>query len=75
MRSHHIREDTSRWPTGDLTVITFNVEGYDIAVRDSDNGDWWPSDEAIAEIYASDDPDGTAVAICRDQPMRGHWAY
>lgn len=43
-------------------------------VRDTDGGVWWPSDEALAEIQAADDPEAKAVEICDQQPMRGHWS-
>jgi hypothetical protein len=44
-----------------------------IVVRDSEGGVWWPSDDAIAEIEAADDPHAKALEICENQPMRGEW--
>lgn len=42
-------------------------------VRDPDGGVWWPSEEAAAEIAASDDPGATAIRMCTTEPMRGEW--
>jgi hypothetical protein len=42
-------------------------------VEDREGGVWHPSDEARAEIEASDDPAATAVRICHDTPLRGEW--
>lgn len=44
-----------------------------ICVHDEAGGVWWPSDEADVEIEASEDPEATALRICREQPMRGTW--
>ena len=42
-------------------------------VTDAAGSRWWPDDEATIEIDTSDDPETTAVRICREQPMRGSW--
>lgn len=36
-------------------------------------GVWWPSDEAHAEILASDDPEARTCEIAFREPMRGTW--
>ena len=38
-----------------------------------DGAVWWPEDDAQAIIAASDDPEQTAVDMCRDEPMMGEW--
>jgi hypothetical protein len=48
-----------------------NIHGW--YVDDSDGGRWWPDDEAQEEIQRNDDPAARAVALCRDEPMRGEW--
>lgn len=46
-----------------------------MTVRDEDGGRWWPSDEALDEINASDDPEAAALRICEKEPMRGVWKH
>jgi hypothetical protein len=45
------------------------------SVDDQVGGVWWPSDEARAEIEASDDPAAKAVEICETEPERGEWYF
>ena len=42
-------------------------------VTDRAGGRWWPDDEAGKEIATSNNPEGTALRICIEQPMRGEW--
>lgn len=55
-----------------MTLIPETRHGV-MTVLDTDGGRWWPSDEALAEIEASDDPEATALRICENEPMRGQW--
>lgn len=49
-------------------------EVYDeLTVVDPAGGRWVPSDETQAEIQSADDPEATALRICRNDPMRGEW--
>lgn len=60
-------------PVEPATLVAEELSGG-IAVRDVEGGGiWWPGYDASAEIEASDRPLGTAVRICREQPMRGTW--
>lgn len=59
--------------TNDNSTLT-SIELYGIiCVEDTDGGVWWPSDEAIDEINAADDPGARAIEICVAEPMRGTW--
>lgn len=42
-------------------------------VQDPDGGIWWPSDDAQAEIQASDDPARAAAIMCSEAASRGEW--
>ena len=58
-----------------LKTDTLNgLAGQDtIVVRDTEGGIWWPNEDALAEINASDDPEVSAIEICENEPMRGVW--
>jgi len=45
-----------------------------IVVEDCEGGIWHPSDDAAAEIAATDDPHVAAVKMCRSAPGRGRWS-
>lgn len=53
----------------------YKVEFIDntYTVLDTEGGRWWPNNEAIDEINSSDSPEQTALRICKEEPMRGHW--
>ena len=55
---------------GHLTAI----DTHGIAVEDCEGGIWHPSDDAAAEIAATDDPCAAAVKMCRTAPLRGRWS-
>jgi hypothetical protein len=42
-------------------------------VIDEDGGQWWPSEEAIAQINSASNPEAEALRICEEDPMRGTW--
>jgi len=54
-------------------MMTTSFNDDTIIVTDTDGGVWWPSDEAEAEIMASDDPESKAIEIAETEPMRGTW--
>ncbi len=76
-----LTEHSGSWYEGGTLVLEPVSEGTAYAeqmadgwrVVDPDDGVWWPSDEAEAEIQASDDPAATAVRIATQDPMRGEW--
>jgi hypothetical protein len=54
---------------GHLTAIAVVV-----GVEDCEGGIWHPSDDAAAEIAATDEPCAAAVKMCRSAPGRGRWS-
>jgi hypothetical protein len=56
-----------------MTKLIAETASDTITIRDEDGVRWWPSDEALEEIEASDDAEATAVRICDEEPMRGEW--
>ena len=61
---------------GHLTAIDMHDGGWPacIVVEDCEGGIWHPSDDAAAEIAATDDPCAAAVKMCRSAPGRGRWS-
>lgn len=55
------------------SVLTAEIGGYAVRVRDSHGGVWYPDEDAEAEIRAALDPKARAVEIARTTPMRGTW--
>lgn len=57
------------------SVETLTVDGTleTWSVVDAKGGRWWPSDEALAVINTSSDPETTALYMCRDEPSQGEW--
>lgn len=55
----------------DTLTATHNRYGW--SVEDSEGGRWWPDADTKTEIEESDDPEATALRICRDDPGRGTW--
>ena len=60
-------------PCGSPACLTAESTADAIYVEDEHGGIWHPSDEALAEILASDDPEAAAVRICHQSPLRGAW--
>lgn len=56
-----------------MNTLTATIDTDDIYVTDSEGGVWRPSEEAAAEILASDDPEAAAIRIATTAPMRGEW--
>jgi hypothetical protein len=44
-----------------------------MTVIDEDGGQWWPSEEAIAQINSASNPEAETLRICEEEPMRGTW--
>lgn len=55
------------------SILTAEIDGDTVRVRDSHGGIWYPDEEAEAEIRAASDPEAQAVEIARTTPMRGTW--
>ena len=61
------------WLQGDSELYAVDgARGW--SVVDPDGGQWWPSDEAAAEIAAAGNPSARARRICDTEPMRGSWS-